>query len=340
MEMRTDPPQKILICRTDRLGDVILALPCATLIKRLFPNCRVSFLVQSYTLPIVRIFPQVDQILGFDRRVSTRQFAEVVRKEEFDAAIVLFPEYKLVKGLKIAGIRHRAGIAYRWYSHLFTHRHREHRKHNLKHEVEYNLSLTYSSFQKHDRWEDVLDPETVFPIQFIIHQQESREITTTLKAAREVQRKVIALHPGGSGSAHRWPGASYRELAASLAHKTDSLIVLTGNEEEIELCHWIALSAEGNVLNLSGQLTLEGLAAVYNNCDLLVTNSTGPLHLARAIGTPVIGLFPSDKAMTPVRWGPYRQQGSVIKAPECVSMNDITVDMVFDKVIERAGEAQ
>jgi ADP-heptose:LPS heptosyltransferase len=302
-------PQRVLLCRTDRLGDLVLALPCANLVKTIFPHCQVDLLVSAYTAPVARLFTGADHVLEVEDIGLSRR----LRAGNYNTAIALFPSFSIARALVAARIPNRAGIAYRWFSPLFTYRHPEHRKQNLKHEAEYNLSLTYAALAQEGRWEEVLSPDRLFPLNLKAPEEAIQRAAGWINAT--AGEKVVALHPGGSGSARRWGSQSYAELAGRLGQRPDLRLVVTGGVGEKELCHIITHSAGARAVNLCGRLNLPELAALFRRCDLLITNSTGPLHLARALGCKVLGLFPNDSSMTPKRWGPYGLPESVLTAP-------------------------
>ncbi len=333
--LRIHTTPRILLCRTDRLGDVLLALPCVELLKRMYPGCRLSFLLQPYTAPIPALLPSLDNIIELDSRESLEMLAGSLRDQDFDAAVMLYPDQRLARALKAAGIPLRAGIVYRWYSYLFNYRHREHRKLNLRHEAEYNLNLTYAAFAHEGRWEEVLLPENLFPLKLEIPHYALMNVANVLRT--QMAEKLIALHPGGSGSAHRWPLPHYCELARRLQDKTGFSLLVTGRKGEMELCQAVADYSGEETRNLCGRFNLPELAALYQNCSLAITNSTGPLHLARALGTPVLGLFPADKAMSPVRWGPYGLPHNVLTPLAGGAMRDLEVETVFQRAMEILG---
>ncbi|MCX6639892.1 MAG: glycosyltransferase family 9 protein [bacterium] len=329
---RETAPRRILICRTDRLGDVVLALPCATLLKTLWPKCSVSFLVQSYTAPVVKMFPTVDEVIEVEKNAKVRQISRLVKIGRFDVAVALYPVLNVAAALFAAQVPVRSGIAYRWYSPLFNHRHREHRKLNLKHEAEYNLSLTYSTFQKRGEWEEVLPANLIFPVNFDLPETARRTIYHLLRDVGS--RIVLVIHPGGGGSAYRWPKEFYCDLVRKVIDLNNVSVFITGVKGEEDLCHALTEAAGPLGNNLCGRLDLPELTALLNSCSLLLTNSTGPLHLARALGTPVLGLFPSTPAMTPARWGPYGLPNQVITPSPGLGMESISVDAVYQKAIE------
>jgi ADP-heptose:LPS heptosyltransferase len=328
-------PRRILLCRTDRLGDVILALPCATLLKAIFPECRISFLARSYTASVAHMQNAVDDVIEYDAGESARSLAGTLLDREFDAAIMLLPEFKIARALRLARIPIRAGISYRWYASLFTYRHKEHRKLNLRHEAEYNLSLTYATFIKQGSWSEVLPPDMLFPLKLEIPDHAAKKVATTITPV--AGKKMVALHPGGGGSAHLWPLESYCELAKALKDKPNLALMITGGYNELNACRILSGAAGPGAQNLCGQFNHPQLAALYKQCALVVTNSTGPLHLARAVGAPVLGLFPSDPGMTPKRWGPYGLPDSTLTPPPGKAMQHLAVETVLKRVLEIVG---
>jgi ADP-heptose:LPS heptosyltransferase len=334
------PPRRILLCRSDRLGDVILSLPCAVLLKRMFPGCRILFLARSYPAPVIYMLSQVDDVIEWDPDEDADRLADGLRDRDLDAAVMLHPEHNLAKILKAAAIPLRAGIAYRWYSRLFTYRHREHRKHNLKHEVEYNLSLTFATFSKTGRWEDFLPPGDIFPLDLEIPAGAVERVRALLSEATTAweemdprRETIVVLHPGGGGSAYRWKVERFAQLAKRLADGNLGILV-TGAEAEREWCGMVAGSAGGKAVNLCGELSLPELAALLRFVGLFITNSTGPLHLCRAVGGNALGLFPSDPAMSPVRWGLYGQPDRVLTPPKGKSMDAISVETVYQRAMK------
>jgi ADP-heptose:LPS heptosyltransferase len=331
-------PQRVLLCRTDRLGDLILALPCVALVKAMFPGCRVDLLVAHYTAPIARLFVGADEILEVKSKTRASTLTSLLRPRSYDAAIALFPTFSLARSLAAAGIPLRAGIAYRWYSRLFNYRHREHRKLNLKHEAEYNLCLTYSALARGGQWEDLLLPADLFPLKLEIPDIALQRAAAIVNAA--AGEKVVALHPGGSGSAHRWKVEYFAELAQRLVPMSGIRLVITGGVGEESMCKMVSQAGGSRAVDLCGKLTLPELAAVYRRCDLLISNSTGPLHLARALGTQVLGLFPHDTAMSPQRWGPYGLPDRVLTAPGLRSLDNLEVPSVLNVALQRLRVTQ
>jgi len=306
-------PGRLLIVRTDRIGDVVLSLPTVTALRRAFPRAHLAALVQPSVQEVVACQPDLDSILldgplergwrGFFRLVIR------LRRERFDAAVLLHPTWRLALALRLSGIRIRAGTAYRAYSFLFNRQVREHRKVSQKHESEYNLSLARAVGADARRVEFRLNvPNTA-----------AAAVRSFLNGTPiGFRRPLVVLHPGSRGSALDWPPTRFADLADRLA-EAGVPVVLTGGENEIDAVDRIVRQSASKPVSAAGRFDLKGLCALLKRADLLVSNSTGPLHLAHALGTEVVGFYPPLTPAHPRRWGPYGRMDSVLMPgrPEC-----------------------
>ncbi|MDP2807686.1 MAG: ADP-heptose--LPS heptosyltransferase, partial [bacterium] len=119
--------KNILVVRNDRLGDLILALPAAAVLKRQFPEAKITYLVSKNTAALVPFSQDIDEAL-IDAGKSVFELAGILRAKRFDAAALLHPTLRLASALWLAKIPVRAGTAYRGYSLLFNRRVKQHRK--------------------------------------------------------------------------------------------------------------------------------------------------------------------------------------------------------------------
>lgn len=298
--MRDRFPTNILIVRTDRIGDVILSLPLASVIKEHYPNSKVSFLIRDYTKPLTEANPHIDESIIIKENNGRFRILENVRllkKYNFDAAIVLYPTFTLSLIIFLARIKKRVGTGYRLYSFLFTDKIYEHRKDAKKHELEYNFSLLKSiriNFQP-----------GIDNVKFNLNISDSslNKIDGILKVNNiQPEERFIIIHPGSGGSAVDLPIDRFKEIIKLLLDYNIK-IVLTGSNAERTICNKLEIS--NNVINLSGLLTLELLIALISKSCLLIANSTGPLHIAAALGKQTFGFYPKIKSCSAQRWGPY-----------------------------------
>ncbi len=288
------------IFRTDRIGDVLLTLPLAAAIKRQYPSAKVLFCAQEYTSELVRLCPDVDEVVAIpDRDVPlfSADFAARLRALHIDTAVFAFPRPGLLLAAARAGIAVRVGTAYRWYSPLFTHRRKEHRRGGGAHESGYNLGLLQQ-----------IGIDTVDPPMPRLRIPEALDIEAQLllaSAGIDTASRFVVLHPGSGGSAKDWPPEYFGELASGLlSARPDLRVLVTGTQREGTLVQRVLSRAGEGAAAFTRDIPLQILAAVLARAGLVVANSTGPLHIAAAVGRPVIGLYPFQRDCHPRRWGP------------------------------------
>jgi ADP-heptose:LPS heptosyltransferase len=120
-----------------------------------------------------------------------------------------------------------------------------------------------------------------------------------------VDKPVVIIHPGSGGSSRDWPLESFAKLAENLKSQKNVDIIITGARQEEEKVRDLLGRLQGRAVSFAGLLGLKELAALIRSASLFISNSTGPLHLAVAVGTPVLGFYPQITAMSAQRWGPY-----------------------------------
>ncbi|MEW6412296.1 MAG: glycosyltransferase family 9 protein [Candidatus Zixiibacteriota bacterium] len=327
----------ILISRTDRLGDLILALPFVETISERYPQCRVDVISSLYASPILENNKRIHKILRVQNdqlltnKLYKKDLLQKIKKEKYKAVVALYPERQMSRLFYKAEIPYRLGTAGRFHSVFFNMRLVHSRKKNLKHEYEYNLD-----FLRFFRRGKTVD----FPNVYL----RPKEINNARRILNEagVSDHFVVIHPGSGGSAERWPLENFIRLYRLLKQHGIELVV-SGSEEEGEVIAEAEKALGIPVRKITGQTDLRTLAAVLSLANLVVANSTGPLHLAVAVGTHGVGLYPSRKAMSPLRWGPLGAGGRVIqpvgvecKCPprHCKCMETITPERVMNEILE------
>ncbi len=328
--------ERILVIRTDRIGDVILSTPVLTALKRAYPRARVDMMVRCYTREVVEDHPHVDEVV-IDPQENGSKFIQLVlylHRQHYDAVLVLHPTFRLALMCWLARIPLRVGTLYRAYSFLFNRRVRQHRRGSGRHEADLNLELAGTVGGHCEDLELRLQvPED---IQARVRQKLHES---------DIAGRFVVVHPGSGGSARDWPWTAFADLCDRIQSRMDVTVVLTGSNSERALIDRIAGRCHHRPVRLDGQLSIKELSAVLKRASVVVANSTGPLHLAVAVNTPVVGLYCTLPACHPDRWGPWHYPDSVL-VPETVSceadpacMESISVDRVFDKICEQIEES-
>ncbi len=293
-------PKNILIVRTDRIGDLILTLPLAGLIKKQYPNCKVSFLVRDYTKNIVSNHPFIDEVIVLketDGNAPLFENVSVIRQKKFDNCIVVYPRFKISLIIYLSRIKNRIGTGYRWYSFLFNHKIYEHRKNAEHHELEYNVNLLEKLGIKKS-----VDEKNVNYNLSVDEKSLHNVIQILLDEKLDLQKPIIIVHPGSGGSSIDLPVNKFAELVKKL-DDDNFQIILTGSKNEIELCEKVKSS--GRVKNLAGKFNLDELTALISRSAMFISNSTGPIHIAAALGKYTVGFYPKIVSCSQERWGPY-----------------------------------
>ena len=305
-------PKNILIVRTDRIGDVVLSLPLAAIIKKHFPECKVSFLLREYTKPLAVNNPNIDEVITLieeNGKPSIAKNIELLKKINlpasggFDVCIIAYPTYSIALILFLSNIKTRIGTGYRWYSFLFNKKNYEHRKYGEYHELEYNVHLL-----RHLGIDEKVTEENVLYgiTPSIGNENKVKEDLNELGI--NFSKPIIIVHPGSGGSAIDLPILKMKEIVNNLYGENVEMLI-TGTTTEKELCQ--SLVVNKSTKNLAGRYDLGGLIALINQCDVMIANSTGPIHIAAALGKNVIGFYPRFTAASAKRWGPYTNKKNI-----------------------------
>lgn len=326
--------------RTDRIGDVLLTLPMVEVLRRELPKSHIAMMIRRYTRELVEDNPAVDQVLFYDaeeRPVPFFRLVRALREEKFDVVFHTHPIWRLALITRLARIPVRVGTGYRWYSMLFSRRVYEHRKDALRHELEYNLNLL-TAISCPGELRDVR-PRIEVPRERL---ERVRKFLGTLGVAGE--DRLVILHPGSGRSARDWSPQNFGRLGRMLRETSGARIIVTGGRDEEALVNEVSGAVGGAVVPVVDRLSLREYAGLAKLASLFIANSTGPLHIAAAVGTPVIGLYPQVTPLSAARWGPFTDNKVIFtpknkpsdcrkclrrSAKACECMETITVDEVY-----------
>ena len=303
--MKIKPPQRILLSRTDGIGDVVLTLPMAGALKRHFPDCTVAFLGRAYTQPVVGACEHIDEFINWDdlQALPSADRAEQLAAARFDAVIHVFPRREIASTARVARIPLRVGTSRRWF-HLHTCNRLTHfsRKSSSLHEAQLNLRLLEPLGLRRFSLKEIPDLFGLTRLEPL-----AEEFARML----EPERTHLILHPKSHGSGKEWGVDNWAQLIAALSPRFQ--IFITGSEAEGALVRPALVRPFPQVHDLTGRLPLGQLISFVAAADALVACSTGPLHLAAALGTFALGLYPSRRPIHPGRWAPLGRKTAVIE---------------------------
>jgi len=302
------PPSRVLISRTDGIGDVVLTLPVAAFIKKKYPGCAVLFLGNSYTKPVVDAccnadeFVDWDSVGGLDKASQRQAFADL----NVDAIIHVFPDKRIAQLAKRADIPVRIGTRNRFHHLLSCNRLVPlSRKNSPLHEAQLNLKLL-APLGIHESPElDELNGS--FGLTKI------KQLPHGLKNLIKPNLQAVILHPCSKGSAREWGLDRFSELISLLPVDRFQIFV-TGSSAEGEAMKGFLSQNRARVTDVTGKLSLAELVAFIGSCDALVAASTGPLHIAAALDKIAIGIYAPMKPIWPRRWAPIGRKAHVMVA--------------------------
>lgn len=325
----------IAVVRTDRLGDMVLTLPLLGALRRALPDAQLTLITRSYVEPLLYQCPVIDQAVYADR--TPGGVAQALHEICPDA--VFFPRPVMSEALAafIRRIPLRVGSLYRLYSPLFSHKIPEHRSDARFHESEYNVRM--AKFVLQDMFpgqfsDEIFAPELVKPV---IQPAAIESVRNILQSAGiPPDSRFVVIHPGSGGSSRVWPAANFADVAARFAACMEIPVIITGTAPETALCDFIAERSRPSV-NLCGRLSLAEMIALLNITGIMIANSTGTLHIAAALTTPVVGLYPNSPAISAKRWGPYSHNATVISPPDLPAPDGDRMELIgIEEVIEAA----
>ena len=305
-------PKRILVIKLDHLGDVVLATPVFSNLRRVFPEAEIDALVGEAGGVVLRHHPDVNSVIQYNARFFSRdgqpdRLGESIRlfrrlyRREYNLLVELRGDWLTASFALFGAIPYRLSrAALQVASKLDTDPFR------ASHECERNLNVLQSA--------DIPTPlrETTFysapgDQTWVDNLLDGLEIDTS--------RPLIAIHPGSPIVLKRWRSGRFAAAADWLIDHRNAQVLFVGVQTEAGVIATIQKEMSGASISIAGQTTLSQLAEVLRRCDFFIGNDSGPMHLAAAVGTRTIGLYgPTD----PERFGPVGSHIQTIRRkPDC-----------------------
>ncbi len=302
-------PRRFLVIRQDRIGDCVLATGLPRELKRRWPDCTVTMLTRSATAPLFAHNPHVDTVWtdDWDDPARCEPFWDLVRRlrgGRFTHALMLLPKARYNYATFCAGIPVRVGHGIILFHALTLVRPVMTRKFRKdRHEAEYALDLARAVGVKGG------DPA---PELYLTRDEKSAARARRARWTGGTDaRRLVGLHATSGGSAPNWPPRLWAELASLLAQRADVQVVLTDPEPPAELLAVPGAVHAGRPADLR-----EGMVN-FAALDVLVSASTGPMHICGALQVPTVSLFCPMPACAPALWGPLGNRAdNVLPRPE------------------------
>lgn len=333
--------ERILVVMPRPVGDAVMAEPVLRLLHTRWPDARITVFTRPGLADLYRAHSAVGEIFPRDDRRAWPliRLAQELRRERYDFALLLPNAFRVALLARAAGIPFRLGYAKDGRGWLLSHRVK--RPKEPLHQTAYYCRLLEGA--------KLSEPVNPFPspvLHVAPHDQERADRILRVKGWRG--EPLLAVHPGAAyGPAKRWPAASFRDLLIRIARAFPGRILLLGSRDEQSLALAVSEGVSPAPLSLIGETTLGEAMGVLRRCRLVVGNDSGLIHLAAALGRPVVALFgPSDPRLT----GPSGPGHRLLRHPAACSpcryracpidhrcMAGIAVDQVYEAVLRVAG---
>lgn len=322
-----DVPQHVVVSRNDAVGDIILALPVCGLIKEYYPSCQVSVLGRTYTRDIALSSAFVDEFINEDdwKGCHQQDVAATLSKLGIDTIIFLRPDKRLAQLAQLAGIKTRVGTFNRIF-HWFTCNKLVwlSRKNSFLHEAQLNIKLL-EAIGINKRLElpqipDYYGLKKPLPLK--------KKYTDLLDRSRF----NLIIHPKSNGNSLEWSLEHFSELIRLLSPERFKIFITGSEKEREQLRPWL-VNQERYVTDVTGFFSLQEFISFISMSDGLLAASTGPLHIAAALGIHSLGLYTDIRTKEAFRWGPIGKKAEFL---QCVGadMNTITVEMVYQRIMQ------
>lgn len=297
-------PKNMLIVGVDWLGDVLFSTSLLRALKEKFPSSRVVYAAPRRCLPILFHHPYVDEAIAYDEKLfvwgvfENIRFLKELRKRKFDTAILLHRSKTRAFLTMCAGIPQRVGYSYKGNRPYLT----------------YAIKPPTDTLHRVLRYFALLEPLGIRPdlLQPVASVTES-EILEWLKTLRSRMKdsfaspKYVVLHAGANWELKRWPTSYFMEVARRLMDR-GLWVVLCGTSHEIALATEIE-KCGSRVLSFCGETNLRQLFAMISQAEFIISNDSGPLHIASALNVRSISIFgPTDPLLT----GPLSRTRSLV----------------------------
>jgi len=302
--------KRILITRTDRIGDVILSLPAIKAARRAFPDSYIAIMVQPRIDDILKGNPDIDEVIVYDKNkkhkgaLKNLGFIKWLRAKKFDMVLNLHSTKRTNLLCFLAGIPVRIGYARGKADFLLTDKIKYTKKLGEKHEAEYSLDvLRYLG----------ISPEFSLPFIYVQSEDEKRADEILGDLGINNGEKFAILHPGASCKSKMWPFKNFAKTGDMLIEDLRIKVMINLAPDQAGLGEKVRATMKNKPVFFCEPMTLGELAALFKKASLVISNDSGPVHVAAAVGTPVISIFGRNQlGLNTVRWRPLGGKSAAI----------------------------
>jgi heptosyltransferase-2 len=301
-KLATQNIERVVVRGTNWVGDAVMTVPALRELRRLLPDAHITLATRSWASGLFDGADFLDDLLLYDRQPGKvgapfRQ-ARDWRQRHFDLAVLFQNAFEAALIAAVARVSHSVGYATQHRGWLLTHPLPLPDWRSSRHESFYYLNLIAQLETILQGTSKILDQTPVFDLAVTADQKADAFKLLQAHGGRR-ENLIVALCPGSINSrAKRWPAERYAALADRLIAEVGATVLLIGSPGELDVSQTVISKMRREPLLLTGQTDLAQAAAVLSLVDLLVTNDTGPAHIAAALGRPALVIFGPTNPLT------------------------------------------
>lgn len=307
-------PKNIIVRMPNWLGDLVMATPVLADLRTKFPEANITVMCQANVAGLLKNDPNINEVYGFKKpngwihRFQHWEVIESLQRGEYDLGVLLTNSFSSAWYFWRGGVSNRIGFAGNLRSLLLSKAVPFPETRETQH-----LVITYKMLLA------PLDIEVsdTPPKLYVSDQERQAAVELLKKYGVDLTKNVlIGINPGAAyGSAKCWLPDRFRSVTEKLLEDPKNYVIYFGDNAGASLVDEICRDMPERVINLAGKTNLRELLALIERCNVLLTNDSGPMHIAAALGTPLLALFGST---SDVQTGPYAKYAKVIhKHVEC-----------------------
>jgi heptosyltransferase-2 len=281
-------PERILLLRLSAIGDVVLTSPLIRALRQRFPNARIDFVIKESFAELMAHNPRLDSVYRFDPASGVPglvQLGQQLRRQRYDVVLDLHRNFRTIILTRLCAAprsgHYHKHVLRRW---LFV---------KFKAATVQRIPPVAQRYLQAAAFLN-LPNDGANPELFWSAAHEAEALRALLQAGWKKERALLCLAPGAGYFTKRWPIEYFSEVARELAgsHKNFALAIL-GGEQDCELGRYLREHSRAEILDLTGKCSLLASAAIIKRSRLVLANDSGLMHIAEAVGTPVLALFGS-----------------------------------------------
>ncbi|MBD3182475.1 lipopolysaccharide heptosyltransferase II [Candidatus Poribacteria bacterium] len=329
--------KNILLIRFGSLGDVVLTTPTIRAIRKEFPHARIAMLVGERSADVLTTNPHLDELITFERKArglsETRRIVSVLKQYNFDVSIDMQRKFRSSLITYLGNVRLRIGY-HEPKGFLCSVKIPEDEN---KHAIDRNLDLLKPLG---------IETEDIKPEIFILKEHQDFARDELEKLGANFEYPALGMFPG-AGWRHRcWPAQKFAEVGDMAISNKNASVVVLGGPKESDILEDISNRMKNKPILMKANMTIPQLAGVIQQCNLFISNDTGPMHISVAVNTPTIGLFGPGNH---IKFRPLGEQNTFIRhntpcspckqftdrCKDNICMKKISVDEVWEVVKEK-----